>query len=381
MNSPYSALPSRAFWRKAVAEASPFAPNDLYRPKWSITPETKIATAGSCFAQHITSHLRAHHFNVLDLEKPPFSLAEEHHHRFGFSLYSCRYGNIYTAQQLLQLALEARGRFQPQEPAWEREGRWFDAQRPGVEPEGLGSPEEVREHRRHHLTRVRLMFKRMDVFIFTLGLTEAWVRHGTPRDTVYPTAPGTIAGQFAPEQHLFRNYGCAAVIEALQSFRRVVQGLRRGRPFRMLLTVSPVPLTATASGEHVLAATTYSKAVLRAAAGDLAASCEAVDYFPSFEIVTNQAARGLFYEANLRSVRSEGVAVAMDTFLQAHSPQATGRQAPGVPGAETPPPPGRARGKSAARVRRQIKGAERQGSQRQRGDLQCEEALLEAFGP
>ena len=38
---------------------------------------------------------------------------------------------------------------------------------------------------------------------------------------------------------------------------------------RFLLTVSPVPLTATASGQHVLTATTYSKSVLRSAAGFL----------------------------------------------------------------------------------------------------------------
>ena len=387
MTSPYSALPSRAFWRKAVAEASPFDQSDLYQPKWKISPDTKVATAGSCFAQHITCHLRANNFNVLDLEQPPFSLEDEHHQRFGFSLYSCRYGNIYTAQQLLQLAQEARGRFQPQEPAWERHGRWFDAQRPGVEPEGLDSADAVREHRRHHLTRVRLMFKRMDLFIFTLGLTEAWVRRGGRQDTVYPTAPGTIAGQFEPEQYAFRNYGCASVIQALQSFRRVVLSMRRGRSFRMLLTVSPVPLTATASGGHVLAATTYSKAVLRAAAGDLAAGSEAIDYFPSYEIITNQAARGVFYEANLRSVRSQGVSVAMDTFLKAHSPEAqshqpsslNGQAADATPGA---PMPTRVRGKSASRVRRQGQRAERQTNQRQRGgDLQCEEALLEAFGP
>ena len=35
---------------------------------------------------------------------------------------------------------------------------------------------------------------------------------------------------------------------------------------RLVLTVSPVPLAATASGSHVLPATIYSKSVLRAAA-------------------------------------------------------------------------------------------------------------------
>jgi hypothetical protein len=206
------------------------------------------------------------------------------------------------------------------------------------------------EHRRYHLSRVKLMFKRIDVFIFTLGLTEAWVRSDGKNDTVYPTAPGTIAGHYEPQLYQLRNYSCYEVVSALEEFRRVVQRLRRGRSFRMLLTVSPVPLTATASGNHVLTATTYSKAVLRAAAGELCAGSDDIDYFPSYEIITNPAARGLFYAANLRSVRPEGVAVAMRTFTRAQRQRALCQST-------TDPNAGRAR-----------------------ADVQCEEALLEAFG-
>ena len=42
---------------------------------------------------------------------------------------------------------------------------------------------------------------------------------------------------------------------------------RRTPKLRILLTVSPVPLTATAGDDHVLLATTYSKSVLRAGRG------------------------------------------------------------------------------------------------------------------
>jgi hypothetical protein len=143
MRNPYSDLPTEAFWRQAVTETSPFTPEELYTPKWILSANTKIATAGSCFAQHITTHPRQERFNVLDLERPPCSLAEADHQRFGFSLFSCRYGNIYTAQQLLQLAREVQGRFGPTDAVWRREAGFFDALRPGVEPEGLGSAEEV----------------------------------------------------------------------------------------------------------------------------------------------------------------------------------------------------------------------------------------------
>ena len=60
----------------------------------------------------------------------------------------------------------------PADPVWERKGRFHDAQRPGVEPEGLDSPESVLAHRARHLAAVRQVFTGCDVFVFTLGLTE-----------------------------------------------------------------------------------------------------------------------------------------------------------------------------------------------------------------
>ena len=82
--------------------------------------------------------------------------------------------------------------------------------------------------------------------------------------------------------------------------------IRQGRPFNILLTVSPVPLTATASGSHVLVSSTYSKSVLRAVAGDLCSECKHIDYFPSYEIITNPRLHSSAFANNLRSVR-EGV--------------------------------------------------------------------------
>jgi hypothetical protein len=74
-------------------------------------------------------------------------------------------------------------------------------------------------------------------------------------------------------------------------------------------------LTATATGGHVLPATVYSKSVLRAVAGDLASNYDNIDYFPSYEIVTNQAARSEFFEANFRSIKPEGIASVMNVFF------------------------------------------------------------------
>jgi len=101
-SSPYANLPPRKFWRTGVSERHPLALGDIYCKKYEITPKDLIATAGSCFAQHIARHLRRHSFNVLDEEPAPEGLPAGLAKTFGFGLYSSRYGNIYTARQLLQ---------------------------------------------------------------------------------------------------------------------------------------------------------------------------------------------------------------------------------------------------------------------------------------
>ncbi|WP_135506655.1 GSCFA domain-containing protein [Roseovarius aestuariivivens] len=353
-NNPYKGLPESAFWSAGVAHHSPFEFEGLYSRKWRIQKKTQVATAGSCFAQHIARNLRARKFSVLDMEPAPPGLPEEDHLTYGYGTYSCRYGNIYTARQLLQLLQEATGAFEPQDIVWEKDGRFYDALRPAVEPEGLPTAEEVRAQRRDHLTRVRAMIEQMDLFVFTLGLTEAWEH--VESGTIYPTAPGTIAGFFDPDKVRFKNFGFAEIRRDLDDFLALAREMRGGRNFRVLLTVSPVPLTATASGGHVLKATTYSKSVLRAVAGHFE-SRPNIDYFPSYEIITNPAARGLFYESNLRSVRATGVETVMKVFFDAHGTAASPQS------------------EASTRPRTTPEAVAPQLDE----DVQCEDALLEQF--
>jgi hypothetical protein len=71
MKSPYSELPPRNFWRSGAAETNPRTVENLYRKKFSITQTDKIATAGSCFAQHVSNYLQKNGFSVLDVEPSP----------------------------------------------------------------------------------------------------------------------------------------------------------------------------------------------------------------------------------------------------------------------------------------------------------------------
>ncbi len=49
--NPYKSLDEKAFWRTAVANKNMFNITDLWQPKFSIFPNNKIATFGSCFAK------------------------------------------------------------------------------------------------------------------------------------------------------------------------------------------------------------------------------------------------------------------------------------------------------------------------------------------
>ena len=314
---PYSSLPERSFWRSAVAETNPLEWRDIYRKRFNVSPSCRISSAGSCFAQHIGRRLRETAFNYQDFEPAPRGLPQPQRAEFGYELFSARFGNIYTARQLVQLLAESFGEYRPAETVWMRDGRFFDPFRPTIEPDGFGSIEEVTTLRREqHLPAVRKMFLETDVFVFTFGLTEAWM--SASDGAVYPICPGVVAGEFDPAEHRFHNFSHS---EILADMVRFIERLRElNSSIKFLFTVSPVPLTATASGEHVLAATTYSKSVLRAVAGDLCAGFDFADYFPSYELIAAPAARGMFFEPNQRNVSIAGVDHVMRYFFAAHTP-------------------------------------------------------------
>ncbi|MCB1336710.1 MAG: GSCFA domain-containing protein [Maritimibacter sp.] len=311
---PYSDLPPQAFWKLCRTDPE-FLTTAIYRPKFPLAPGMRVATAGSCFAQNVGRYIRASELDFVDAEPAPPGMGQDTQTRFGYGLYSARYGNVYTARQLRQLVEDAWSGTVHDAAVWSNGGRYYDGLRPNVEPGGLASAGEVRAQRRDHLRRVRRMFAQTDVFIFTLGLTEAWADRES--GLVFPTAPGVVAGRFDPARHHFVNFGMAETFEDLAAALAILRAARPG--LRVILTVSPVPLTATASGDHVLVATTYSKSVLRAVAGELAALDPATDYFPSYEIIAGLPFGTRHYQDNLRNVTRAGVDAAMGVFFAAHS--------------------------------------------------------------
>ncbi len=313
--SPYSGLPQRAFWRGGVAGVGPLDLPDLYRPRFPLTQETRVFTAGSCFAQHVGAAMKRAGLKVIDAEPALRGLPPETAKRFGYGIYSARFGNIYTVRQFRQLVEEMLGLFTPALPVWEKDGRYWDALRPGVEPEGLTTPEQVVEMRAQHLIALARALQEAEVIVFTLGLTEAWEHRET--GTVYPTAPGTIAGAYDPDTFVFRNHGVAEILEDFTALEDLLAQINPD--LKWLLTVSPVPLAATATDDHVLTATMRSKAVLRVVCDLLRDSSDRIDYFPSYELVMSPAHPTGAFAPDLRSVRPEVVDGIMGLFLASHN--------------------------------------------------------------
>lgn len=352
--NPYVGLPADAYWKTGVAELNPLQIHGLWKPKFRVDPTGPIVTAGSCFAQHIGRALSARGYPWFDAEPAPGWLSPEEAREFNYGIFSFRTGNIYTARTLLQWLRLAFGEMAEPEEWWEKDGRIYDPLRPAIEPGGFEDVAEARASRRAVLVSIRRAVEEGRLFVFTLGLTESWYNARTGLE--YALCPGTLAGRFDPELHQFRNHRHGDILSDMEAVLALLRA--RNPALQVLLTVSPVPLTATAGGQHVLSATSYSKSVLRGVAGELAEDHAFVDYFPSYEIITHPVFRGMFYAPNQRQVVPEGVEVVMARFF-ADQEAAFGPAKLPRPGVD-----------AAARAERAEEAAE---------NVKCEEEMLNAF--
>jgi hypothetical protein len=308
MTNPYHGRPDYTFWRQGVSDNAASGVDPVVRAPFSIGPDDLIATAGSCFAQHISRTLlqRGLHYLVTETFSPHCGVENEN-----YGVFPARFGNIYTARQLLQLFDRAYDVFLPMADCWTGyKGAVIDPFRPRVQTNGFATVDDLQADRLRHLSAVRRMFEECDVFIFTLGLTEAWI--STVDGAVFPLAPGVVSPDGADTDCRFHNFTASEVLADMTGF---VDRLASVNPdARIILTVSPVPLIATYEDRHVLVSTIASKSILRAAVEDVMRQRQNVSYFPSYEIVTGPQAGGRFFAPDLREVTAEGVSYVMSLF-------------------------------------------------------------------
>ncbi|NPD15183.1 GSCFA domain-containing protein [Xinfangfangia sp. D13-10-4-6] len=348
MSNPYSSLPAKKFWRSAVADRHMFDVSELWDPKFQIRPEDKVATYGSCFAQHIGRALKANGYQWHITEKPPVGLSDPE--KFGYNVFSSRTANIYTTSLLLQWVKWAIEAESPPAEVWNDKGRSVDPFRPKIEPAGFVSDEEMRLSRKQVIKSFRDSITGSDVFVFTLGLTESWVNSGLGYE--YPMCPGTAGGTFDAKNHQFVNHDYEMALSNLSQAIDLMRSVNGNLKF--LVTVSPVPLTATYTDNNVIVATMESKSILRAVAAKISKMHDFVDYFPSYEIINSPVFKGVFFDPNQRNVNHAGVDFVMKNFFACLNGKFGGSGAAEI--------------KSAAQAQADSKA------------LVCEEELLNAFG-
>ena len=293
---PYRTLPVTAFWSTAVREPvdsrTPLAVGALLEELDE--EEAVVVSCGSCFAQYIGRELLSRNRAYLQS-----TLSDGRVESLGT-------GNIYSIAQLrqwLEFATDARS--WADNTVFEAQGQHFDYLLPHREP--TASRADLIAHRKLVANETLRHLCDANVLIFTIGLTETW-RNDV--DDVFPVCPGTLVGEFDATAHRFVNCSFEDVIADLEAVERLLESINSS--LRLVLTVSPVPLTATASDEHVLVASTYSKSVIRAAIGQFCSARERVTYFPSYELINHPRQSDWRFEKNLRSVSKAGVGYVMN---------------------------------------------------------------------
>lgn len=287
---PYSNLPDTRFWSSGVTSPVNAHTRLTIEPLInSLSKGDKVSSGGSCFAQYIGKELTSRNYNYIRSQ-----LSDDRVESFGL-------GNIYTIAQMKQwLEYSLKTRDWAEESLFRKDNQWYDyllPHRPAATRRNV-----LVKHRKAIRDEILAHLADTNVLIFTIGLTESWRNSA---DDIYPTCPGTVIGNFDESKHFFHNCTYEDICSDLKTVENLLTEINP--TIRVVYTVSPVPLTATASDDHVLMATTYSKSIIRAALGHHCKHSERASYFPSYELINHHTETDWRFSKNLRSVSELGV--------------------------------------------------------------------------
>lgn len=277
------------------------------RANFKIKPNEKIFCVGSCFAREIERTLRYFGFDVLSMIR---DLPASPQRKIGDD-------NICNKYTVASIYNELRWALNPQTPYTHEQAliespnhllRDYQLAGPKYEDEA-NLAKRFRETFNHAFKAI----KEADVVVLTLGLSEVWFDKQTQ---LYLNRPASLdivqqyPGRF--ELHVFDYQQTSSMLEAIYTL--LSEHLKAD--FRLLVTVSPVPLLSTFRNQDVLLANTYSKAVLRTAVEEFTVNKHNVDYFPSYEFVTLSNPAVVWQEDDFRHVNRAFVEYMMASVME-----------------------------------------------------------------
>jgi hypothetical protein len=262
-------------------------------PEKPFISKDKVITAfGSCFAYHVEGYLRHRGYRT---STGQYGQQDASNYWSNSLLIKCAEGFVNTWSLLYQLEWLLEGS-EPEIEIWAKmDGR-------------------VRRYLDNNRDAGRRMLDETDVFIMTLGLSEAWYRKADGR-VLWAGVPQSL---YDPEKFGFRQ---TTVTENLANLDGIVGLLRKHRgDVPIIFTLSPVPLMATFRPVSCISANSVSKAVLRVAVDELIRARtddKALFYFPSYEIVKDYL-RQPFDDGNLHHPTFETIHTIMEAFLNSY---------------------------------------------------------------
>lgn len=280
-----------------------------------IGPKTKFFAMGSCFAVEIRQALRSRGLSVYpDYPAIQFDPATQMPGKLPVRDNINHY-DTFVIRQEVERALDRR--------RWREEDFWKVAQFRFSKAKGW--PHAFQDPQRRHIFATSLPgivelsdkigrciddgLAQADIVIITLGLTEVW---RIKSSGLYAAlGPASEQDEIFPRLE-FRATGYA---ENYENIRATLERLWAAYPAKkVVLTVSPVPLTRTWTNEDVVRANLQSKSTLRAAAGQICRDYTAVTYWPSYEY----AMTGDVYREDGQHVRQDVVDKIVQAFLEMH---------------------------------------------------------------
>ncbi|MDH3328431.1 MAG: GSCFA domain-containing protein [Desulfobulbaceae bacterium] len=242
-------------------------------PGLRITPDTPIASMGSCFAREIRKVLLAEDYGYIteETDNPKAVHAS--------AAWERTY-NTYSMRQIFEYTFED----------WQPDLRWW------VSPETkmvqdpyrriilYDSIDEAEEDFAYHKECSRRALQRAEVLILTLGLVEVWEDKVDGSVICLPSGPyPKEGGDMSRYQFKVSRFG-----ENLANLEKIYALMTEHMPgCKLLLTVSPVHLFATFRRDlDILSASCNSKSTLRTVVDEFVVRHDNVFYFPSFEMAT-----------------------------------------------------------------------------------------------
>jgi hypothetical protein len=305
--NPYAEWPER----ENSARLEPIA-NPSFDSGVKLKPGAKVVTMGSCFARNIEEYFEAEGF---DVPLMGYSAPIEE-----FGQGAARIQGILNKYTLASIATEvewlAKVKAEGGTVSWDNIGhmlmevkddRFIDMQLSTT----VAVSRERAIERRQHIYDIHVQIFDCDLAVLTPGLTETWF--DTKTGHYIQRAPGPRQAKLEPDRFTF---GVMDFFQCFEMLDKTIRILKDNGTRQIALTVSPVPLHRTMTGQDVLIANTYSKSTLRAVVGVICDRHEDVFYVPSYERVMLSKDESIWNQ-DLRHVADEFVGTIASRFAAA----------------------------------------------------------------